>query len=238
MGEFENLITQGKFIDEGIQGLENIISSRSMNMYPIGDTDQFIQSLDENVSHFADDLKELKEKKRAISGLNQLINDTEKCIDDLVKFGPLINLQFPGQTTTQMYTRIATKQTPTPISTVRERQRTPVQSPKTTNTTPKAKSTYKSPKMAIFSGQPRFREITHEEFDQCDRITRLSIHLDDLNNAYRQLYNSGTPQFTEEAAMKITKMFSSKSRAFWSVLLKYGRVQETVENGAKAYMFI
>ena len=236
MSDFETLLAQGKYIDEGMQGLENMMYSKSMNMFQTGETEQFLMSLDESVLRCRQDLKELKVKKQNIMGLSQLINDTEKCIDDLVKFGPLINVQFPGQTYTQYTPRIAPKATVTPTMQFnRERPKTPIQSPAKPATI-STSIALQSPRRSPYS-QPKFREITHEEYDQCDRLTRLSIHLDDLNSEYRQLYNSGVPQYTEEAAMKITKMFQSKSRAFWSILVKYNRAKEIIDNGTKTYIF-
>ena len=235
MGDFETLIAQAKYIDEGLQGLENMAYSRSMNMFQAGETEQFLQSLDESVFRCREDLKELRMKKDGIMGLGQYIADTERCIDDLVKFGPLIDVQFPGQNFTSYTPQVAPKvESTTPrISILRERPKTPIQSPKASIPT---SSNYPTPRKSPYT-QSKFREITDEEYEQCDRLTRLSIHLLDLNNEYRQLYNTGNPSFTEEAANKITKMFPSKSRAFWGVLVKFNRVKEVSDNGVKTYVF-
>ena len=238
MSDFETIVAQAKYIDEGLQGLENMAYSRPMNVFQAGETEQFLQSLDESVNRCREDLKELRMKKDSIMGLGQYITDTERCIDDLVKFGPLIDIQFPGQNFTQYTPQVAPKQeTTTPrISILRERPKTPIQSPKTTLP---STSNFQSPRRSPYaqSFQSKFREITDDEYEQCDRLTRLSIHLLDLNNEYRQLYNTGNPSFTEEAANKITKMFPSKSRAFWGVLVKFNRVKEVLDNGVKTYVF-
>ena len=64
MSDFETLLAQGKYIDEGMQGLENMMYSKSMNMFQTGETEQFLMSLDESVLRCRQDLKDLKVKKQ------------------------------------------------------------------------------------------------------------------------------------------------------------------------------
>ena len=205
------LLEQGKYIDQGISYLMDLLDKKKPLMTNSNENFDIIQNIEIEINNNKNQLKIINEKVNNLSNFSLKIKETQKKIEEIKKFGLFLGLPF-----SQDFNKLLLTPTKKSEKLIKSNNNSPI----------------------LIKNFPSFVEITNLEYDSLTHLIRLLVKFEDLNKHYKTLFDSLQNNFTMEDVSSLIPVAGSRLDALIKALISLKRINLIEENSIKVYKFM